>query len=298
MFTILMLPNAGISDLHSIPQQTYMYSVLIDRLQTDNSQSILRDHESDKDAQQIIAEVVTYYEKSSMAKNRASALFSQITSMRLHTTRWNGTIRSFLLHWVEKVREYHRLSEPTNIINDAMKKTILVNLVKADIRLNDVIIRDMQRQRDGEPEYTYSELLDHLLQTADIMDGSVASKRQVSANMHEFASQNYDVYPSHIANMAYTSDYRMNEDVMRSWEDIEYNDGGENLNVHYTDASKRRDFGPTLDSTTWKSLSTRRPKSMEFRITRWTRKNFRILQEKRNICRKEKCAPIIVKENR
>ena len=255
VLTATYIPST-VSDIELFKsQQTYMYSVLIDRLQTDNSQSILRDHESDKDAQQIIAEVVTYYEKSSMAKNRASVLFSQITSMRLHTTRWNGTIRSFLLHWVEKVREYHRLSEPTNIINDAMKKTILVNLVKADIRLNDVIIRDMQRQRDGEPEYTYSELLDHLLQTADIMDGSVASKRQASANMHEFASQNYDVYPSHIANMAYTSDYRMNEDVMRSWEDIECNDGDENLNVHYTDASKRRDFGPTLDSTTWKSLS-------------------------------------------
>jgi hypothetical protein len=53
-------------------QQTFMYSVLIDRLQTNNAQSILRDHEVDKDSQIIIAEVVRYYEKSSMAKNRSS----------------------------------------------------------------------------------------------------------------------------------------------------------------------------------------------------------------------------------
>jgi hypothetical protein len=83
-------------------QQAYMYSVLIDRLQTENSQSILRDHEDDKDAQKIIAEVVTYYEKSSMTKNRASTLFSQITSMKIYSTRWNGTVRNFILNWSTK----------------------------------------------------------------------------------------------------------------------------------------------------------------------------------------------------
>lgn len=75
------IPSA-VSDIELFKsQQTYMYSVLIDRLQTDSSQSILRDHEDDKDAQRITAEVVTYYEKSSMAKNRACTLFSKITSI-------------------------------------------------------------------------------------------------------------------------------------------------------------------------------------------------------------------------
>jgi hypothetical protein len=80
-----------------------------------------------------------------MARNSASALFSHITSMRIHTTRWNGTMRNFILHWVDTVREYHRLSGPSNQMNDAMKKTILMNLVKSDPKLNDVIISDMQQ---------------------------------------------------------------------------------------------------------------------------------------------------------
>jgi hypothetical protein len=127
-------------------QQIYMYSVLIDRLQTDYAQSILREHEVEKDSQMIVAEVVRYYEKSFMAKNGSSTLFSQITSMKIHTTRWNGTIRNFILHWVDKVQEYHRLAGPPNQMTDAMKETILTNLVKADSKLNDVMIRDMQQQ--------------------------------------------------------------------------------------------------------------------------------------------------------
>ena len=168
-----------------------MYSILIDRLQTETTQSILRDHEIDKDAQKILAEVIAYFEQSSMAKNRASTLFGQITSMKVHSTRWNGTMRNFILHWVDKVREYHRLSGPSNVISDSMKKTILMNLVKSDPKLNDVIIRDMQRQRDGEAEYPYEVFLEHILQTADIIDGAVGStRRTTTANMHE----RYDGY--------------------------------------------------------------------------------------------------------
>jgi hypothetical protein len=218
-------------------QQTYMYSVLIDRLQTDNARSILRDHEVDKDSQLIIAEVVRYYEKSSMAKNRSSTLFSQITSMKIHNTRWNGTIRNFILHWVDKVREYHRLAGPSNQITDAMKKTILPNLVKADSKLNDVIIRDMQRQRDGEPEYPYEVFLEHLLQTADIIDGTLApSKRTTSVNL-------LDRFGSNVAN--FFEDGYVSED----------DEGNDELVFQYTKSNRREEFRPTVDKNTWNSLS-------------------------------------------
>jgi hypothetical protein len=74
-----------------------------------------------------------YNDRSAMAKNRASTLFAQITSMKIHSTRWNGTTRNFVLQWVNKIREYHHLSDSSNHnISDPMKKTILVNMVKSD----------------------------------------------------------------------------------------------------------------------------------------------------------------------
>jgi hypothetical protein len=148
-----------------------MYSILIDRLQTENSQSIVRDHENDKDAQKIIAEVVACYEKS----------FSQITSMKIYSTRWKGTVRNFILNWVDKVREYHRLARTSYHVTDSAN---IMNLVKPDSNFNNVIIRDQQRQRDGELEYSYDFFLEHLLQTADIIDGAIGhGRRTISSNI-------------------------------------------------------------------------------------------------------------------
>ena len=206
---------------------------------------ILREHEADKDSQAILREVVAYYEQSSMAKNRASTLFGQITNMKLHSTRWNGTIRNFILQWVDKVREYHHLAGPSNIITESMKKAILMNMVKSDSKLNDVIIRDMQRQRDGELEYNYDTFLEHLLQTADIIDGAVGSmRRPVAANMHE----RYDHYDTI-------------EQLGADLEDMRYDDnesdhqGDEDLYFNYTNRSRRSEFGPTVDGATWRSLN-------------------------------------------
>jgi hypothetical protein len=221
-----------------------MYSILIDRLQTETAQSILKDHEIDKDAQKMLDEVITYYEKSSMAKNRASVLFGQITSMKIHITRWNGTMRNFILHWVDKVREYHRLSGPSNVISESMKKAILMNLVKAETKLNDVIIRDMQRRRDGGTRI-YDDFLEHLLQTADIFDGAVkASNRSTALNIHEHISPYDDV-------QVLREDL---EDVKFSFNDGELEDDGEFL-FNYTNNSRRSEFGPTVDGATWRSLN-------------------------------------------
>jgi hypothetical protein len=225
-------------------QKNYLYSVLIDRLQTENALAILKEHEKDKDSQKIIAEVVNYYENSAMAKNRASTLFSQITSTRIHSTRWNGTMRNFILNWTDKIREYRRLSGPSNHINDSTKKAILVNLVKPDPKLNDVIIRDLQRQRDGEREYPYEIFLEHILQTADIIDGAIGSTRKTaSVNVHQqYAALEHEWY----------SEEDIDPTSFYDQDDNYYDEGRYTLNVARN--SKRREFGPTLDKATWVSL--------------------------------------------
>jgi hypothetical protein len=140
-FECCLCSNSQSDDELFTSQQTYMYFVLIDRLQTETAQAMLREHETDKNSQKIIAEIVDYYEKSSKAKNRASTLFSQITSMKIHTTRWNGTMRAFILHWVDKVREYHRLSGPSNVINEFWLPFLLLlrvtddHIIQFEIRL-------------------------------------------------------------------------------------------------------------------------------------------------------------------
>jgi hypothetical protein len=129
---------------------------------------------NDKDAQKIIAKVVACYEKS----------FSQITSMKIYSTRWNGTVRNFILNWVDKVRVYHRLAGTSNHVTDSAN---IMNLVKPDSKLNNVNIRDQQRQRDGELEYSYDVFLEHLLQIADIIDGAIGhGRRTTSSIIHEW----------------------------------------------------------------------------------------------------------------
>jgi hypothetical protein len=91
-------------------------------------------------------------------------------------SRWNGTVRNFILNWVDKVRVYHRLAGPSNHVTDSAN---IMNLVKPDSKLNNVNIRDQQRQRDGELEYSYDVFLEHLLQTADIIDGAIGHGRQL-----------------------------------------------------------------------------------------------------------------------
>jgi hypothetical protein len=86
-------------------KQAFMYSVLEDVLQTDMGKTLVRKHEMMTDAQKIISGLVTHMSSSTMAAAKASTLLAAITSARLGTARWNGTKRSYVLNWQDKVRE-------------------------------------------------------------------------------------------------------------------------------------------------------------------------------------------------
>jgi hypothetical protein len=127
-----------------------------------------------------------------------------------------------------------------------MKKAILMNLVKSDSKLNDVIIRDQQRQRDGELEYSYDVFLEHLLQTADIIDGAIGQgRRATSSNVHEW----YGSHDENFLDMDHTGpDFGCDETNYQ--QGIQEHDGELMFNL-----TGRQEFGPTVDKATWSSHS-------------------------------------------
>jgi hypothetical protein len=102
--------------------QTFMYSVFEEHLQTDMGKTLVRTHKLMSDAQKIYGGLCSHMKNSASGTLAAANLLSEITNIRMHKARWTGSKRSFILNWKDKVREYTLVvAKPEQLSSDFLK---------------------------------------------------------------------------------------------------------------------------------------------------------------------------------
>ena len=91
-----------------VEKQKYLYAVLESKVLTDQGKAIVREHESDFDAQAVYRKLLDYHLKSTKAQIESATILSYITSVRLGSGEWKGTTEAFIIHWQDQVRLYER----------------------------------------------------------------------------------------------------------------------------------------------------------------------------------------------
>ena len=174
-------------------QQKYVYAVLESKVMTDAGKSIVREHETDYDAQKVYSKLATHHLKSTKAMIESSTILSYITSVRLGNGEWKGSTEGFILHWQNQVRLYERQVPPSDHFSDGQKR-IMLEVAVANI--DD--LRQVKNNADLEKAKTgvtlsydqYSSLLLSAAAAYDIKFVSKRTKHQVFT--HDVYDHDYD----------------------------------------------------------------------------------------------------------
>jgi len=158
-------------------QKTYVYAVLESKVLTDRGRAIVREHATDRNAQQAYDKIRKHHTASTKAKMASSDLLTYITSTRLGTTAWRGATEGFITHWQKQVRKYERLCEPTEHFSDGQKMTMLQNAVNPVDQLAAVKQNaELERTKTG-VALTYDQYCSLLISAAVVYDQSSARRR-------------------------------------------------------------------------------------------------------------------------
>ena len=181
-------------------KQHYMYSVFVDKLQTDKGKEIVRLHQATSDAQKIYADLVEHYTKSTAAVLDASKILSFLTNHKLGKDSWSGTTTQFIAYWVEQVRLYNSLTDPRPPLQDELKMELLQNAVFHVDELRAVQLQNHTNMAiypgQGATYYTYLTLLRSAATTYDEANkglGKRADRRNVYS--HDFTHHDFESDP-------------------------------------------------------------------------------------------------------
>ena len=84
-------------------KQNFVYAVLLKALQTDYGRALVREHEHDKDAQQVLYELHQHHKDSELSGAEVLQLTTYMANLKL-TDNWRGIPTQFLLHFKEQLR--------------------------------------------------------------------------------------------------------------------------------------------------------------------------------------------------
>jgi hypothetical protein len=91
-------------------QNTFMYSVFEQCLNTTKSRQIVQRHDSDADASKVYTELLSVYEESLTTSLAATDLRAEITLLRFDDS-WKSGSEAFLLHWQGKILQLEQLED-------------------------------------------------------------------------------------------------------------------------------------------------------------------------------------------
>jgi hypothetical protein len=140
----------------------------------------------------------------------ASNLLSEITSIRMHTARWTGSKRSFILNWKDKVREYNSVvSKPQQLSSDFLKM-LLQNMVRGVSSLNQLKIQEQFDITKGGTPVSFYDYMRLVTDACDLMDDSgyvsSPSRTPCLANIHQIG-QDHDAHIDYLISRHETQEF-------------------------------------------------------------------------------------------
>ncbi len=175
-------------------QQKYVYAVLEKCLLTDRGKKIVREHESDYDAQKVYDKIKQHHMESTKARTNASKLLTYITSTRLGNGEWRGTTEGFIIHYQDQIRLYERLVDKKDHFSEGQKQVMLQNAVNGIDDLRQVkTTAELDESKSGK-KLTYDQYTSLLLSAASTYDEKYSSKKPTkrSVYMHDLLDPDDD----------------------------------------------------------------------------------------------------------
>ena len=147
-----------------------MYSIADTILQTDRGIVFVGQHEHDHNDQQVFAKLINYYLNSRIADIESNDILQYITSTRFGQGKWRRTAVSFISHRKEQVRQYNKLVEKDEEIQNKLKHSLLKTAVADVVELRTVQdTADQLRTNTGKVQ-TYDQYLSLLISAATTYD--------------------------------------------------------------------------------------------------------------------------------
>ena len=164
-------------------QLKFAYTVLDATLKTDMGKALVRKYENTFDAQKIWQEFVADARDSTKAQIVSSDILAYITSAKYDST-WKGTSNSFILYWINKVREYETfINDPTEKFSSNQKLAMLQNTVADIPELRQVRISSELDVAKGGTRLNYSQYTSLLLSASSAYDKIQGNSK--NGNVHK-----------------------------------------------------------------------------------------------------------------
>ena len=113
-----------------------VYILVVNKtVRIDRDITLVRDHESDKDAQKVFEKVMVFYLNLRAVDIDTSSCITYITSVQFGMGKWNDTAVSFISHWQDQVRQYNKLV-------DDQKDTLSPNLMYTMLKQLSLILKN------------------------------------------------------------------------------------------------------------------------------------------------------------
>jgi hypothetical protein len=189
-----------------VEKQKCVYAVLESKVLTDREKAIVREFETKFDAQEVYKRITDHHLKSTKAARiESSTILSYITSVRLGSGDWNGTMEGFITHWTNQVRLYEQQVPTSDHFSDVQKRVMLENVVTPISELRQLKNNaDLEQTKTGQ-SLSYDEYLNLLLSAATAYDNQFTSKKpKGNVFMHSIINYN-DVFDTE-DNLSYDID--------------------------------------------------------------------------------------------
>ena len=182
-------------------QQQYLYAVFVRILKTDEGKAIARKYKSTLDAQSIYRELQEYATNSTQAVIDSDTLLQYITTASIVDGSWNGMTEQFVLHWMEQVRLYQDLVDPTAVLVDAVKVSLISDAVRGHPKLSGVYNVAAQLASQPGQHVDYDQYVNLLLSECAQVDSAIARspRKAVKCSAVKRSAVKCSVYMSDLA---------------------------------------------------------------------------------------------------
>ena len=186
------VPNPGEATALFEEKQKYMYTIFERILQTEDGRVIVRSHDKDQNAQLIYSELVQVMTRSTEAMMCSSELLSYLTHASIVDGSWRGTAKTFVLNWIDQLRQYHEMTPLGDRLSDNTQRNLLQTAVKGLDALRQVQLHSDLQQTSHGISLTFGQYCSLLINAATGYDNK--GDKPTSAGKSHFSIHNAESY--------------------------------------------------------------------------------------------------------
>ena len=170
-------------------QQAFVYTVLLQHVQTAAGKIIVREHADSRDARSTYLKLLDRYSKSPEAQANAQEIRNKISNLKLDNT-WKSTAASFINLWKSLYLQLEDMTPLEEHETSIVKKKLLENAVIKNEKLANVTELERITVQQGGSPLTYEKYLSLLETAASNYDRAHKNKNPRSVNKTKTSKAN------------------------------------------------------------------------------------------------------------